>query len=95
MQYFLYFLKIASQAGREIVSGEVAGSIPTVAPLKRKKRAYLMFKNLQKLTHLKLGTRVRPTFMGSENRKRNNIPFIVLKPASSAVGSDESLLFAT
>ena len=38
---------------------------------------------------------LKPTNVRSENRKQNRISFIVLKPASSAVGSDESFLYAT
>ena len=36
----------------------------------------------------------RPKIMGSENRKQTGFPFIVQKPANSAVDSDESLLYA-
>ena len=47
--FLVYFLAIASSAGHGIVNSEVAGLIPTVIAIKRKKeqkKEYLMFKNL-------------------------------------------------
>ena len=46
--YLVYFLTMASTAGREIMNREVAGSILTVFPIKTKKGiySYLTFKNL-------------------------------------------------
>ena len=43
----VYFLTMASQAGCEIMNSEVAGSILTVFPVKRKKKDNLMFENLE------------------------------------------------
>ena len=36
---------------------------------------------------------IRPTIIVPEIRNQNRFPFIVLKPASSTVGSDGSFLF--
>ena len=44
--FLVYFLTMASSAGREIMNGEVVGSILAVFPVKRKKWDFLMFKNL-------------------------------------------------
>ena len=46
LTFLVYFLSMASQTGREIVNSEVAGSILTVFPVKRRKRDFLTFKNL-------------------------------------------------
>ena len=43
---------MASQTGCGVMNSEVAGSILAAFPVK-KKRDFLMFKNLQKLNHLK------------------------------------------
>lgn len=37
---------------------------------------------------------LRPTIMGSQNENQNIFPFIVQKPVGSAVGIDESFLYA-
>ena len=47
MTFLVYFLTIASQTGYEIMNSEVAGSILTVFPVKRKKKDNLMFENLE------------------------------------------------
>ena len=44
--FLVYFLAMASSAGREIMNSEVAGSILTVFPRQIKKKDFLMFKNL-------------------------------------------------
>ena len=47
--FLVYFLTMASQAGRDIMNTAVAGSVFTVFPVfpvKRKKRDFLMFKSL-------------------------------------------------
>ena len=38
--FLVHFLTMASTAGREIMNGEVAGSILTVFPVKRKKKGF-------------------------------------------------------
>ena len=48
--FLVYFLTMASQAGCEIMNGEVVGSIVAVFPQKIKKKDFLMIKNLSNST---------------------------------------------
>ena len=45
----VYLLTMASQTGRGFMNGEVAGSILTVFPKKRRKKEHLMFQEPVKL----------------------------------------------
>ena len=51
--FLAYFLTMASQTGCEIMNSEVAGSILTVFPRKRKKKGFFHVQEPAKLNHLK------------------------------------------